>query len=109
MFFFVFTSHVVGSPVMFETMLRSGVPPHIGHSLPPVSPAMRTRELETMVSANAVMAVVFMIESSLSAVRCPLSAVRESAGSRFDSRFTIRDSRSGIRDQGSGIRDYLFL
>ena len=32
MFFFVLTSQVVGSPFMLETMLRSGVPPHIGQS-----------------------------------------------------------------------------
>src|SRR5688500_1274609 len=31
-FFFVFTSHVVGSPFMVDIMLRSGVPPHIGQS-----------------------------------------------------------------------------
>src|SRR5215210_7070889 len=37
MFFFVFRSHVVGMPFIGETMLRSGVPPHIGHSLPPGS------------------------------------------------------------------------
>src|SRR5262245_3842231 len=31
-FFFVFTSQVVGSPFMLETIFRSGVPPHIGQS-----------------------------------------------------------------------------
>src|SRR5215207_7050496 len=38
-FFFVFTSHDVGIPFAFETMLRSGVPPHIGHSPVPGSEA----------------------------------------------------------------------
>src|SRR5215203_4609858 len=37
MFFLVLTSHVVGTPFIAETMLRSGVPPHIGHSFPPGS------------------------------------------------------------------------
>ena len=31
-FFFVLTSQLVGSPFMLDTMLRSGVPPHIGQS-----------------------------------------------------------------------------
>src|SRR5688572_25573051 len=39
MFFLVFTSHVVGSPFMLDSMLRSGVPPHIGQSVPEGSPA----------------------------------------------------------------------
>src|ERR1043165_1682251 len=39
MFFFVFTSQVVGSPFMLETMLRSGVPPHMGQSPVPGSDA----------------------------------------------------------------------
>src|SRR6478672_11096635 len=37
MFFFVLTSHSIGRPFMFETMLRSGVPPHIGQSPVPGS------------------------------------------------------------------------
>src|SRR5829696_5374815 len=37
MFFFVLRSQVVGIPFMVDTMLRSAVPPHIGHSLPPGS------------------------------------------------------------------------
>src|SRR5262245_8976677 len=39
MFFFVLTSQSSGSPFMFETMLRSGVPPHIGQSPLPGSDA----------------------------------------------------------------------
>src|ERR1041384_1253572 len=38
-FFFVLTSQVVGRPFMFETMLRSGVPPHMGQSPVPGSDA----------------------------------------------------------------------
>jgi hypothetical protein len=38
-FFFFATSHVVGNPFIFETMLRSGVPPHIGQSPVPGSDA----------------------------------------------------------------------
>src|SRR6187397_250508 len=41
MFFFVFTSQSVGSPLAFDTMLRSGVPPHIGQSPVPGSEATR--------------------------------------------------------------------
>src|SRR5437867_2559504 len=36
-FFLVFRSQVVGSPFMLETMLRSGVPPHMGQSPDPGS------------------------------------------------------------------------
>src|SRR5688500_3308496 len=39
MFFFVLTSHSVGSPFIADTMLRSGVPPHIGQSPVPGSEA----------------------------------------------------------------------
>ena len=39
MFFFVFTSHSEGTFFMFETWLRSGVPPHIGQSGVPGSEA----------------------------------------------------------------------
>src|SRR5688572_20842610 len=41
MFFFVFTSQSVGSPFAFDTMLRSGDPPHIGQSPVPGSEAER--------------------------------------------------------------------
>src|SRR5262245_21067411 len=36
---FLFTSQVVGKPFMFEIILRSGVPPHIGQSFVPGSEA----------------------------------------------------------------------
>jgi hypothetical protein len=39
MFFFDATSHSVGSPFIDDTMLRSGVPPHIGQSPVPGSDA----------------------------------------------------------------------
>src|SRR3982751_229204 len=42
-FFFVFTSQLIGSPFMFETMLRPGVPPHIGQSPEPGSETVETR------------------------------------------------------------------
>src|SRR5678815_2870933 len=38
-FFLVLTSQLVGSPFMFETMLRSAVPPHMGQSPEPGSEA----------------------------------------------------------------------
>src|SRR5688500_16563949 len=38
-FFFALTSQLVGSPFMLETMLRSGVPPHMGQSPDPGSEA----------------------------------------------------------------------
>src|SRR3954467_9653659 len=44
-FFFVFTSQLVGSPFMFDTMLRSGVPPHIGQSPEPGSENANVKEL----------------------------------------------------------------
>jgi hypothetical protein len=44
-FFLVFTSQLMGIPFAFETMLRSGVPPHIGQSPVPGSEA-ETEEAE---------------------------------------------------------------
>ncbi len=38
----VLTSHVVGNPVMVETMFRLGVPPHIGQSADTADEAART-------------------------------------------------------------------
>ena len=40
MFFFVWTSQVVGGFFMLDTMLRSGVPPHMGQSPVPGSDAL---------------------------------------------------------------------
>src|SRR5262249_34339036 len=50
------TSHSTGSPFMFETMLRSGVPPHIGQSPPPpgsdaASRASRPPDVDRMSAA----------------------------------------------------------
>src|SRR5262245_23607826 len=42
-FFFVLTSQLVGRPFMFEIMLRSAVPPHIGQSPVPGSEARAER------------------------------------------------------------------
>src|SRR3982751_6898859 len=47
-FFFVFTSQLVGSPFMFETMLRSGVPPHFGQSPEPGSELANVNEPASM-------------------------------------------------------------
>ena len=41
-FFPVLTSHVVGRPFMSETMLRLGVPPHIGQSADTAADAATT-------------------------------------------------------------------
>src|SRR5688572_3547220 len=41
MFFFVLTSQSVGSPFAFDTIFRSGAPPHIGQSPVPGSDAER--------------------------------------------------------------------
>src|SRR6185369_1446821 len=41
-FFFVLTSQLDGRPFMLETMLRSGVPPHMGQSPEPGSEAETT-------------------------------------------------------------------
>src|SRR5882672_1725242 len=43
-FFFVLTSQVVGRPFMLDTMLRSGVPPHIGQSPEPGSDVAKMKE-----------------------------------------------------------------
>ena len=43
MFFFVLTSHSVGTFFIDETMLRSGVPPHIGQLPVPGSEATQRR------------------------------------------------------------------
>src|SRR3954453_12125572 len=43
-FFFVLTSQVVGRPFMVDTMLRSGVPPHIGQSPEPGSETANAME-----------------------------------------------------------------
>src|SRR4051812_2572238 len=42
-FFPVLTSHDVGRPFMSDTMLRDGVPPHIGQSAGPFAEAATTR------------------------------------------------------------------
>jgi hypothetical protein len=50
---------------MFDTMLRSGVPPHIGHSLPPVSPlSVKARDPDTNASAETARTMCFMMYPS---------------------------------------------
>src|SRR3954469_15422732 len=46
-FFFVLTSQVVGRPFIVDTMLRSGVPPHIGQSPDPGSETANASEPTT--------------------------------------------------------------
>src|SRR5688572_17969285 len=53
MFFFVFTSQSVGSPFAFDTMLRSGAPPHIGQSPVPGSEAERRTAVPAAITATA--------------------------------------------------------
>src|SRR6185503_13432387 len=54
MFFLVLTSQLVGSPFMLDSMLRSGVPPHIGQSAVGGSPARASsvREVAAMTPAD---------------------------------------------------------
>src|SRR5688572_1415563 len=48
----VLMSHDVGNPFMSDTMLRLGVPPHIGQSLPPCAETA-TAAVATIVNAPA--------------------------------------------------------
>src|SRR5262249_17838710 len=67
MFFFVATSHVVGGFFIAETMLRSGVPPHMGQSPVPGSEAQSRASASA--SAKAQLRVhfkIFFIGSPLS-------------------------------------------
>src|SRR5688572_24500872 len=72
MFFFVLMSHVVGSPFMPDTMLRSGVPPHIGQlPLPGSERAASARVLPSAASVNAAYAIFFIVISFISAREAP--------------------------------------
>ena len=53
MFFLVAMSQVVGKPVIEETILRSGVPPHIGQSVEPGSDAERSSVAASKVESPA--------------------------------------------------------
>ena len=48
-FFPVLMSHAVGNPVIVETMLRLGVPPHIGQSADSADDAARIKALLRMI------------------------------------------------------------
>src|SRR5215203_2898490 len=48
-FFPILTSHVVGRPVIDDTMLRLGVPPHIGQSAESADDAARMRAVLRMI------------------------------------------------------------
>src|SRR5213075_3266152 len=68
MFFFEATSHSVGSPFIDDTMLRSGVPPHIGQSPVPGSEAA-TRIGRVAASASSTSASRGAVERN-NDVRC---------------------------------------
>src|SRR5262249_53165224 len=60
-FFLVLTSQAVGRPFIEDTMLRSGVPPHIGQSVLAGSERAKSTSVEVPTRAAATSADVFMI------------------------------------------------
>src|SRR3954453_12728922 len=65
-FFFVLTSHVVGRPFIVDTMLRSGVPPHIGQSPDPGSETANASEPTTKTELAMTNKLFFIGVSGLS-------------------------------------------
>src|SRR5215207_9352002 len=73
-FFLVLTSQLVGRPFMFEIMLRSGVPPHIGQSPEPGSEddTVGAREQATALSRIRKMTELNFMLLNLICLRKPL-------------------------------------
>src|SRR5262249_46708412 len=71
-FFFVLMSQVVGKPFMLETMLRSGVPPHIGQSPEPGSDVANVNEPAVRRPTTTGMYIFMVVSAFITARGAPV-------------------------------------